>query len=330
MKDDFNKELDGDLQIVRKNPLIEFKMATSMKTLEYKLLLTAMSKITRSDLEIPIVRFELKEFYKIAKIKNDSNMDNHLIKVCEGLYDKKSLIRTEKGWKMFHWLHHIELIDKTIEIQFHDCLKDKLLFVTENAGYTKILLQNIMNFSTISTIRIYDLLKQYESIGRRKISVEDIRAYLGKSNTYKIFADFRKRFLVPAEEEINALSDITYKFKSIPNVKNGIKIEFIEFYNIKSKKRTSVVLTRKQAITELSKILKERYSLHFSDITYSKVSLIAITKLIDDLLDGKFEKSIIRQPGGFFSWQLMEYNSMYVESKKDEESQSDSQVAEEN
>ena len=47
-------------------------------------------------------------------------------------------------------------------------------------------LENILSLSSFYAIRIYELLKQYEKIGKRGINIKELRGYLGiKEGEYK-------------------------------------------------------------------------------------------------------------------------------------------------
>lgn len=45
--------------------------------------------------------------------------------------------------------------------------------------FTRYELKNILYFKNKYSIRIYELLKQYEKIGKREINIKELRGYLG-------------------------------------------------------------------------------------------------------------------------------------------------------
>ena len=76
-------------------------------------------------------------------------------------------------------------------------------------------------------MRIYELLKQYQKIGTRRIKIKDLREMLGiKPNEYKRYNDFKRFVLLPAKEELPDKTDIKFDFKEI---KTSRKITDIEF-----------------------------------------------------------------------------------------------------
>ena len=76
-------------------------------------------------------------------------------------------------------------------------------------------------------VRIYELLKQYERIGRREIDLQELRRYLGiLEEEYSRFYDFERRVLKQAKEEINEQTDLNIDYEKL---KTGRRITSILF-----------------------------------------------------------------------------------------------------
>jgi hypothetical protein len=70
-------------------------------------------------------------------------------------------------------------------------------------------------------------LKQYEKIGNRTFDMHNLRALLGIEETqYRLYADFKKRVILAAQEELSEKSDISFSFEE---VKVGHAIGKIKF-----------------------------------------------------------------------------------------------------
>ena len=93
------------------------------------------------------------------------------------------------------------------------------------ANYTKYVLENILNLSTVNAIRNYELLKQYESLGTRTFDVEEYKKILGIEKKYTLNADLKRYVLDAAVEEINRNADIFISYKFIGRGKKA-KITF--------------------------------------------------------------------------------------------------------
>ena len=49
----------------------------------------------------------------------------------------------------------------------------------------------------------YELICQYRTIGKREVSIQDLRFILNIGDKYPLFYDFKKRVIEPAIKEIN-------------------------------------------------------------------------------------------------------------------------------
>jgi Initiator Replication protein len=84
-----------------------------------------------------------------------------------------------------------------------------------------------MDFQSSYTVRIYEHLKQYESIGRRKMDIEYIRKTFDLGTKYPLFANFYQRIIAPAHRDINAHSDLM--ITEIERIKESGKITSLVF-----------------------------------------------------------------------------------------------------
>ncbi len=103
-------------------------------------------------------------------------------------------------------------------------------------GYTEMSLEFIRELKSAYSIRIYELLLKNHRLSHvikngYKISVDDLRYLLGiDGDTYKNFADFKKRVLVQADKEINSdKTNLRYKYEMI---RAGRKVTHIIFTDI--------------------------------------------------------------------------------------------------
>lgn len=75
--------------------------------------------------------------------------------------------------------------------------------------FTSYQLKHVYQFSSAHTWRIYELLKQHKTIGKRTIEVEELRRMTDTAGKYPRIADFRRYVVEPAIAELNRLSDIS-------------------------------------------------------------------------------------------------------------------------
>ena len=97
--------------------------------------------------------------------------------------------------------------------------------------FTSYQLENVVRLNSVYSIRIYELLKQYERIRKRKLTLEELRYFLGiEKDKYKQYGHLKNKVLLVAQKEINKKTDIQFTFNEI---KTGRKVTGFEF-DIKS------------------------------------------------------------------------------------------------
>ncbi|MGR5897571.1 hypothetical protein ACT7C8_01455 [Bacillus cereus] len=72
-----------------------------------------------------------------------------------------------------------------------------------------------MKLKSIYSIRIYELLKQYENLKERTLSLETLRYYVDAIKIYPNYANFKQRILKPVQKELKNNTDISFEFTEI-------------------------------------------------------------------------------------------------------------------
>ena len=113
-----------------------------------------------------------------------------------------------------------------VDLQFSPVLKPFLLQLKSH--FTSYELGNVIHLKRTYSIRLYELLKQYEKIGRRRFTVENLRNVLMvDSSQYKLFQDFKRYILIAAQEELREKTDIDFDIIEERKWKTCVAIEFI-------------------------------------------------------------------------------------------------------
>jgi len=152
-------------------------------------------------------------------------------------------------------IFEISLVDRnTLRFKIMDSFKPYILNLTSK--YTKYYFKNIVNLNSSYSIRIYEILKQYEKITRREEKIETIKNFLWIKNKYKLYWHFKAKVLLVAQKELKEKTDIYFNFNEIKVGKKVVAIRFSIFSNIKNE------------ITDLIKtniFLSNLYSFWFSN-----------------------------------------------------------------
>jgi plasmid replication initiation protein/SepF-like predicted cell division protein (DUF552 family) len=113
-----------------------------------------------------------------------------------------------------------------ISVQFHPTLKPFLIELKER--YLQYDISNLWGLSSMYSIRIYELLKQYERIGKRHFIVEDLRVILGLEPTeYKLYGHFKDKIVLKAQRDLSEVTDISFTFEE---KKEGRKVVGLTFF----------------------------------------------------------------------------------------------------
>ena len=87
-------------------------------------------------------------------------------------------------------------------------------------------LSNIAYLSSPYYVRIYELLKQYEKIGHRRFSVEDLKFKMELENKYKSYGHFKQDIIEPAKRNIDAYCDINFEYEEIKKGRKVVELVF--------------------------------------------------------------------------------------------------------
>lgn len=106
--------------------------------------------------------------------------------------------------------------------------------------FTSYELHQISSLTSKYAIRLYEILMQWKSIGKLKISIEDLRSKLGlQDGEYTAMCDFKKHVLDLSIKQISSSTDITVDYDQH---KKGRSISDFTF-RIKSKQKKSTPTT---------------------------------------------------------------------------------------
>jgi plasmid replication initiation protein len=111
-----------------------------------------------------------------------------------------------------------------IDVVVHDEMKPFLLQLSKN--FTAYDLRNVAQLGVYS-IRLYELLKQYESIGSRTLEVDEMKKMFELDTEYPKYNDFYRWVIMPSEVEINKYTDLM--IMDIEKIKEGRRVVALRF-----------------------------------------------------------------------------------------------------
>ncbi len=215
----------GETELVRKsNVLIEAKIDFTANEAKFVEKLIASHKNHHpADRDY---QFDCRELL----IQFGIGPENHsrLKKMTDSIQSKVMSIKSDGKDRRINILYHCTYHDGEgrISTRFHPHL---LPYVKNlKSFYSEYHLANITKLDSTYSIKIYQLLKQYQKIiGTRTFDIAEFRELISLSLTkYKAYGDLKKRILIPAQKEIEEKTDISFTFAEKKIGRKVIELEF--------------------------------------------------------------------------------------------------------
>lgn len=210
--------------VVKSNQVIE--ASYQLSSTEQRIVLAAISKINRAEdiTDDVIYRVTVTDLQNLGIHEKTAYRD--LKDGVNRLYDRSiNLMINDESLKM-RWIQSIRFLESksVVGIRFS---KEILPFISNlSREFTKYALSDISGMSSAYAIRIYELLSQYRSIGKREISIESLRKMLELEKRYPLFADLKRWVIDTAVNQINEHSPLQVTYEQI---KTGRKVTHIQF-----------------------------------------------------------------------------------------------------
>jgi plasmid replication initiation protein len=232
--------------IKKSNQLIEARY--KFDAWETRMFLSVLAQIRKEDIDFQTYRIWYGDVIKVFGLK--SNQSYALLREgAKSLMRQKFFVSSSDGGfereTAFHIIRTVnylkegqegsgveqqEYIDITVEPE----MKPLLLQLQQN--FTAYDLQNVAKLSPHS-LRLYELLKQYERIGERTLEITYMRRILELEKEYPLFADFYKWLIKPAVRDITLYTDISVAEPE--KIKDRKKVAALKFKIVRKHKDTA-------------------------------------------------------------------------------------------
>ena len=290
------KRKSGGIVVIKKaNQLIESRYRFDIW--ETRFFLSILSQIRRDDDDFQVYRVWYKDVIRAFNLK--SNQSYSLLReAAKSIMSKSFFVSYEKDGTTREVQYHIlrkidymkdgqegqkresqEYIDVTIEQEM------KPFFLQLQRNFTAYDLRNVVKLGAYP-IRVYELLKQYESIGERTLDIEEIKRMFEITKEYPRFPDFFRWVVSPAIKEINSHTDLM--ITDCIKVKEGKKVVSLRFV-FRRKPDEDVPHTR-------SKVAQKPLELPFDHKQLVPVQEVPdiLRKSERDILFNKFQEEVVQ------------------------------------
>lgn len=285
--------------IVKHNDLISVKMDLSL--MQTRVFLATLAKISREDVDFKTYTIIVSDLLKECGVT--SNNWHSQLKQEVKILSKKSIEIPRENKKDFLYTSLFSSLEYKsrsgiLEVSFDPKLKPYLLQVKGN--FTTYALKYVIQMKSPYSIRMYELLKQYATFGRRKFKIDFLRKVFSLEDKYPDFYDFKRRVLEKAKKDCEKYSDLTFTYKVIKQGRQPVEIDCI----IQMKK----VLSEEAAEDTQLTSIRVNHSDFVQELLDANLSEERVSEVLDKYPNEKYLKFVWqkckaqnpKKLGGFF------------------------------
>lgn len=209
---------------IQHNRLINSRHSLTLS--EQKLFLAMVAQIQPEDKAFEIYKIDIKSFAEFTG-NNHKEMYGQAKKITRSLLSKVIEIPLPNGDLLqTHFFGHAKYKNGEgyIEVSFYPELKPYLLELKKN--FTVYDIRNVLPLDSKYAVRIYELLKQFRTIGERRIFISELMHLLAVPKSYS-YGRFKKYILIPAQQSLEEHTDICFSFEEIKESRKVVQLRFI-------------------------------------------------------------------------------------------------------
>lgn len=230
--------------IVKDNALIN--ASYNLDLIEQRIILLAVAQSRKNGFSLASNRrisMHISDYIDIYRVNGKSVYEN-IKGACATLFERQFtyMEKQEKGVRVAksRWVSEVAYNDETstIDVTFSETIIPLLSMLEKH--FTSYELEEVADLSSKYSVRLYEILIAWRSQGKTPmLALEEIRYRLGISEKeYQILADFKKRVLDLAVNEINEKTDIQVSYEQHKAGRRIIGFTF-SFVQKKAKKTTN-------------------------------------------------------------------------------------------
>jgi len=280
------------LMVCKANKVVEAGYKLTLN--EQRVILACIAQVNSTEELLKTDEFELsaKDFAKLFGISEDRSY-SELQEVAKNLYQRSLTIynpdptRPKLKKLETRWISSIGYMPEEGKITL--CFAQKILpYLGELRGqFTRYDLEYIGKMTSIYAIRLYELLAQWQSIGKREIEVDWLKKQFEIEDQYSAMCDFKKRVLDPAVKDINTHSNYQVSWTQR---KTGRKVTHLTFE-----------FSEKQPVVPLKKLRARPKAIKQPTTDANEVKIdnldyfAGLRKKYGDAVEGKMSQDIVEK-----------------------------------
>jgi plasmid replication initiation protein len=229
----------GIVLIKKANDLIESRY--KFDVWETRFFLSVLAQIRKEDEEFQQYRIWYKDVIKTFGLKSGDSYAL-LRSAAKSLMGKSFFVSYEENGvereRQYHILREVDYMkegqsekgrvvesQEYIDVVVEKKMKPLLLQLQKN--FTAYDLKNVVKLG-VYPVRVYELLKQYQTFGKRTFKVEEMKRMFELSEQYKLFGDFFRWVITPSVKQINKHTDL--QITDVEKIKEGRRVVALRFF----------------------------------------------------------------------------------------------------
>jgi len=237
------KKLITNQLIVKSNNLIE--ASYRLTTQEQRIILLVASMMRPEDEDFQEYYIEIQSFMDFIGVSGHSKY-KEIKEITKKLRERTIVIKNlqENSETQVGWVSSFKYYNQEGYIKIR--LDPELIpyFLKLKERFTQYQLKNVIKLKSSYSIRLYELLKQYEKVKERYFELPTLKRILGiKPEEYKLYGDFNRKVLKKAKEELKEKTDLKFSYKEKKDARKVIGIYFFIKLNLKNPETPEAVET---------------------------------------------------------------------------------------
>lgn len=300
--------IDSDIKLIRKaNEFVEARYKFDIW--ETRVFAHMLTLIKFNDTDFVEYRISVSDIVKMFGLTKSGGVYDEIKKASEKLLNKRVQIERTSPEGIVEIVDTYLVVstarpkeatkDNYIKLRFHTDLKPFLLELKQR--YLVYDIRNILSLTSIYSVRLFELLKQYQKIGKRRFELDELKSLLSiEPNEYALYGHFKERVIKKAQKDLKQHTDIYFEFEEETEKKRVYAIVFWIHDNVQNKRTASIPIEAgDESVRELppkkpkkTKVENPEIERIWSQVnTY--VSKLQVKKWVKELPIDQIEKGIL-------------------------------------
>lgn len=242
--------MSKNLQIKKSNALVEAGYRLTLG--EHRVILACIAKSQTQTLDDQtLYEVNALSVSDLAGVTRQTAYEE-LKDAAERLFNRQITVPFDQDGKTpvirrFRWVQQIEYVETLglVRFQFTSALIPYLSELKER--FTVYPISDVIKMTSIHAIRLYELLVQWRSTGKREIDVKWLKETFQIADNYKSISDLKRWVIEPAIEQINLHSPIQVSWEQKKTGRSVTHFSFVFSPKKALKTNKKKIITRKEA-----------------------------------------------------------------------------------